>query len=65
MTSEKERAQSPCEAAPESNTQPDSTAADDRPLYHPLRFVDPVAGWHELAKPARLAQARKRRKGGR
>lgn len=56
----KERAQSPCEAAPESNTQPDSTEANERPLYHPLRFADPVAGWHELANSARLLRKIKR-----
>lgn len=60
MKFEKERAQTPCEAAPKSIAQQDSST-ESRPLYHPLRFVDPVAGWHELAKPARLAQERKRR----
>lgn len=61
MTTKKERAQSPCETAPESNTQPDSTEANERPIYHPLRFDDPVAGWHELANPARRNRKSMRR----
>jgi hypothetical protein len=53
MTSNKERAQSPCEAAPESNTQPNSNAADDRAIYFPLTWrSEPDAILIEAAEKA-------------
>lgn len=57
MTAPKEKAASPCqgEAALQTNHKQDHTA------------IDPLMGWHALAKPSRDRQQKKawlRRKGG-
>jgi hypothetical protein len=58
---EKEKGTNPFECAPSGKSKADSSTDNQHNLP---ADIDPVMGWHALAKPARLAQDRKRGKRG-